>query len=57
MFLYRLALAAIHHNENGNRLQAVDKEGNGKYSVVFPKAKKGEASVRTRKTPPTYSKY
>ncbi|XP_070177851.1 uncharacterized protein [Littorina saxatilis] len=49
-----LFLAALHYNENGDRGDAVDEEGNLKLIVTFPKAKKGEYSVRKSKGPPTY---
>ncbi|KAK3705290.1 hypothetical protein QZH41_008177 [Actinostola sp. cb2023] len=50
----RLCLSALHYNENADRAQAVDKDGNPAYSITFPKAKKGQYSVRPRKTKVTY---
>ena len=42
----RLYLAAIHYNENARREQAVTKQGEKQYSVLFPKYKKGGHTVR-----------
>ena len=39
--LCRLEVAALHFNENSNHEQAVTKEGEEQYGVVFPKYKKG----------------
>ena len=47
-------MAALHYNENSNRMQAVTKEGRPCYSIRFPKFKKGEYSVRKEKTSATY---
>ena len=55
--LFRLLLAALHYNENSDRLQAVTKEGKPCYSIRFPKHKKGEYSVRKEKTAATYGNY
>jgi len=41
-----LKLAALHFNENANRPQAVTKEGDEFYDIVFPKDKKGGYIVR-----------
>ena len=46
IFFFRLALAALHFNENTRRRQAVTKTGELHYSVSFPKAKKGEGIAR-----------
>jgi len=46
----RSYLAALHHNENANRLQAVNQDGSLQYRVVFPKAKKGGHTVQEVKT-------
>ena len=50
----RLALAALHYNENAGRKQAVTKE---RYDILFPKYKKGGYIVRKVTVDPTYSKY
>ena len=50
-------MAALHHNENSERLQAVTKEGKPCYSIRFPKHKKGEYSVRKEKTAATCGNY
>lgn len=53
----RITLAALHFNENGMRDQAVTKAGNKRYSIVFPKFKKGGYTVREVKVDCTYGKY
>lgn len=50
-------MAALHYNENSDRLQAVTKEGKPRYSIRSPKNKKGEYSVRKEKTAVTYGNY
>lgn len=50
----RLLLAALHYNENSDRLQAVTKDGRPCYTIRFPKFKKGEYSVQKEKTSATY---
>ena len=52
----RLCLSALHYNENADRMQAVTIDGRPRYSLQFPKAKKGEPTVREIKTKPTYGK-
>lgn len=51
---FRLLLAAFHYNENSNRPAKKDAEGAVKYSVHFPKAKRGEYSLKMLKENPTY---
>ncbi|XP_062588586.1 uncharacterized protein LOC134250245 isoform X2 [Saccostrea cucullata] len=46
----RLALAALHFNENSSKDQAATREGNLQYSIVFPKHKKGDYTVKKVKT-------
>ena len=46
VFLIRLALAALHFNENSNREQAVTQQGEEYYDILFPKYKKGGYIVR-----------
>ena len=47
----------MHYNENANRRQAVTKEGIERWSIVHPKAHKGEKAVaKPLKEKPTYSK-
>lgn len=50
----RLTLAALHYNENSEKAQAATREGNLQYSIVFPKQKKGEFTVKKVKTRSTY---
>lgn len=52
--LCRLYLAAMHFNENANREQAMTLEGTVVYKMVFPKAKKGQPTVKAVKTEPTF---
>ncbi len=47
--LYRMALAALHYNENSMRV----KTG---YAVRYPKFKQGLPAVRAMKSKPRYSK-
>ena len=54
--MFRLALAAIHHNENSARKQIVDADGKPRYTIKFPKVKKGQPSVRPIKPKATYGK-
>lgn len=54
IIIYRLLLAALHYNENSDRLQAVTKDGRPCYTMRFPKFKKGDYSVRKEKTCATY---
>jgi hypothetical protein len=52
---YRLYLAAMHFNENGNRAQATNKDGEKSWSLNHPKAHKGNVSVvKPRKVAPTF---
>ena len=53
--LARYYLAVLHFNENSSRLQAVTIDGQPRYSIRFPKHKKGEYSLRIEKTPSTYN--
>ncbi|XP_068692699.1 uncharacterized protein [Montipora foliosa] len=50
----RLCLSALHYNENADRMQAVTIDGRPRYAIQFPKAKKGQPTVREIKTKPTY---
>ncbi|XP_070545916.1 uncharacterized protein [Ptychodera flava] len=50
----RLILAGLHYNENSARPQAVNSEGQMRYSIVFPKYKKGDYTVRPIKIKPSY---
>ena len=48
----------MHYNENANRRQATISEDVDRWSVVYPKAHKGEkAVVKPLKESPTYSKH
>ncbi|XP_038158943.1 uncharacterized protein LOC119795164 [Cyprinodon tularosa] len=53
--LCRLYLAAMHYNENANRPQAKTREGVPLFKVHFPKAMKGECSMKPHRTKPTFS--
>ena len=53
---YRLITAALHFNENAGREQAVNREGNLEYKIVFPKYKKGGFIVRKITTDCTYGR-
>ncbi|XP_062600016.1 uncharacterized protein LOC134261608 isoform X2 [Saccostrea cucullata] len=50
----RLLIAAMHFNENGQNLQATTKDGKPRYSITFPKQKKGDYTVKKIKTNNTY---
>ncbi len=50
----RTFLAALHWNENGNRPQAVKKDGTGQYKVAYPKPKEGDFVVKKVLTECTY---
>ena len=51
---FRLLLAALHYNENSDREQATTSDGVPRFSLRFPKFKKGGYSVRMEKTAATY---
>ena len=53
----RLALAALHFNENSLSEQAVTSVGEECYDILFPKYKKGGHIVRKVTVNPTYSKW
>lgn len=55
--LYRLALAALHFNENASRKQAVTAKGQECYDILYPKYKKGGHIVRKVTVNPTYREY
>jgi hypothetical protein len=55
-FYFRLQIAALHFNENANRMQAVTKKEKDKNDVIFPKYKKGGYVVRKVTVEATYSK-
>ena len=54
--IFRLALAALHFNENSSREQAVTASGEERFDILFPKYKKGGHIVRKVTVNPTYSK-
>ena len=54
--IFRLLLAGLHYNENGDKDQAVTRAGCKRYSVFFPKFKKGRYSVRPITKKSTFSK-
>lgn len=54
---FRLALAAMHFNENTGRTQAVTKAGELQWRISFPKSRRGEAVAKEVKTDQTYGMY
>uniref|UniRef100_A0A1X7TXK2 Mutator-like transposase domain-containing protein n=1 Tax=Amphimedon queenslandica TaxID=400682 RepID=A0A1X7TXK2_AMPQE len=52
--LTRLRLAALHYNENSARLQSKTKSGENRFSISYPKYKKGGYIVRKIMDNPTY---
>ncbi|CAB4031322.1 Hypothetical predicted protein, partial [Paramuricea clavata] len=51
----RLFCSNLHYNENANRSQATTAEGVSRWSIVYPKANKGEKAVaKPLKEQPTY---
>ena len=56
ILIVRIQVAALHFNENANKEQAVTKAGEHRYSIVFPKYKKGEYIVKNISIDPTYCK-
>ena len=55
---FRLCVAALHFNENGQRHQAVTKDGDLQWKLSYPKRNKGEhAVVKPCKTSITYGMY
>lgn len=55
--LNRLQLAALHYNCNKDRKQAISKYGTERYSIQYPKYKKGGYIVRQIKSKKKYGKY
>lgn len=53
--LSRLKLAALHYNENWMRDQAVTKDGQPQYNIVYPKFKKSGYTVQEVKIGCTYN--
>lgn len=51
---YRLLLAALHFNNNGNRDVARTSEGEARYAVRYPRFRKGGWVVRPIKEKPSY---
>ncbi len=56
LYDYRTLIAAMHFNENSNRKQAITKKGDYRFSIVFPKFKKGGYVVKRVVQAPTYRK-
>ncbi|KAG0435382.1 hypothetical protein HPB47_018520 [Ixodes persulcatus] len=54
MMLARTRLAALHHNENSTRSQALTRDGRLKWKRRMQRAKKGIETVKKEKTKPTY---
>ena len=44
--LFRSQIAILHFNENSDREQATLQDGTERFSIVFPKYKKGEHTVK-----------
>ena len=57
ILLFRLSLSALHYNENSDRLQNVTVDGRPRYSMKYPKAKKGGYALQPVKGPPTYGTF
>ena len=58
LYIDRMKLAAMHFNENRTKKQATTKDGIERYSIHYPKSKKGEAVVaKPIKEAPTYGRY
>lgn len=51
---YRLLLAALHYNSNGNRDVARTSEGEARYAVRYPRFRKGGWVVHPIKEKPSY---
>uniref|UniRef100_A0A2C9JZY7 Mutator-like transposase domain-containing protein n=1 Tax=Biomphalaria glabrata TaxID=6526 RepID=A0A2C9JZY7_BIOGL len=50
----RLHIAAMHYNENcGEETDDTDEKGNVRCSIIFPKYKKGDYSIKKQKKSPT----
>ena len=47
----------MHYNENGMRDQALTKDGDKRYNVVYPKYKAGESILREVKVDCTFGKH
>lgn len=52
---FRTIIAALHFNENNNRLQASDQTGKERYSLVYRKSKK-DYSIQEVKVDCTFGK-
>ncbi|KAJ8300273.1 hypothetical protein KUTeg_021792, partial [Tegillarca granosa] len=46
---FRLYIAALHFNKNGNRQQICTQDGTPMYSISYPKSRKGEALQKKSK--------
>ncbi|XP_040358693.2 uncharacterized protein LOC115313580 [Ixodes scapularis] len=51
----RTRLAALHHNENSGRVQAVTRKGQPKFKRRMQRGKMGTDRLKEVKTPPTYA--
>ncbi|KAF3861257.1 hypothetical protein F7725_000035 [Dissostichus mawsoni] len=49
-----ILIAALHYNENANRVQDVTKTGEARFSINYPKGRKGAAVLRRVLESPTY---
>ncbi|KAI4792510.1 hypothetical protein KUCAC02_033340, partial [Chaenocephalus aceratus] len=50
----KIPIAALHFNENANRVQGVTKAGEAMYSIKYPKGRTGAAVLRRVLESPTY---
>lgn len=53
----RLLLAALHYNNNRDKEQATTKDGTARFSISFPKYKKGGYIVRKIKAKSSHGKF
>ncbi|KAF3842781.1 hypothetical protein F7725_001630, partial [Dissostichus mawsoni] len=53
-FVGKILIAALHYNENANRVQDVTKTGEARFSINYPKGRKGAAVLRRVLESPTY---
>ena len=54
---FRVILAALHFNVNSCRTQACDKEGNQRWRLSYPKAKKGKPTPKPIPTPVNFGQF
>ena len=54
MLYFRLFLAVLHFNENGNRTQAINSRGEKMFSVSFPRGRSGDGVAKATKIPQSF---